>query len=193
MERNPETLLERLRSQSGRTGDRLILIVPTGYPLDLVPFVGRYLMLPSDALDVIQALQQYADSVTESQIQSENEEIRRDILSAATVDNPRNFPRLQSGCISPPCGFIYLIHAVGSNRYKIGLASDIPKRMSQLSKQSAFPLALIASHPSNNMPRDEGNWHKVFEKQRVHGEWFELSDEQVWVFRDCAKARSEEA
>jgi hypothetical protein len=94
---------------------------------------------------------------------------------------------------APSPGHIYLLHAIGTDRYKIGLASDIPKRMSQLSKQSAFPLALIASHPSCDMSRDEENWHKLFEEQRVHGEWFELSIDQVWVFRDCAKARSEEA
>ena len=101
-------------------------------------------------------------------------------LLCTPADSPNNGA-------APSQGYIYLIHATGTNRYKIGLASDIPKRMIQLSKQSAFPLVLIASHPSNDMSSDEENWHKLFEKQRVHGEWFELSNEQVEEFRAISR------
>jgi hypothetical protein len=115
------------------------------------------------------------------------------VFNVARVQAALDFGGLQAQVSAPPVpGFIYLIHATGSGRYKIGLASNVQKRMRQLSKQSAFPLALIASHPSDDMFRDESAWHKLFEKQRVHGEWFELSTEQEWAFRDAAKARSEE-
>lgn len=99
---------------------------------------------------------------------------------------------------SPPehpalLGWIYMIQAVGTGRYKIGFTTNVNSRLAQLASQSAFPLSLVASHPSDDMIRDEMGWHKLFEKQRVHGEWFELSTEQEWAFRDAAKARSEEA
>lgn len=188
-----ESFLDKIKSGFGRTGDRFIDFLPAneGSVLEFVPYVRRYLMLPSDARAVIQVLQRYVDTVTDEEIEAENEEITKELF--AEIEGLKQPPATtnKKTWVSSDPGFIYLVHATGTNRYKIGLAADISKRMSQLSKQSAFPLALITSHPSDDMPRDEEHWHKFFEKQRVHGEWFELSDEQVLIFRSTAKTRSE--
>jgi hypothetical protein len=110
------------------------------------------------------------------------------VFNIARVQAALDFGGLPAAVSAPPVpGFIYLIHAAGSGRYKIGLASNVPKRMRQLSKQSAFPLTLIAFHPSDDMFRDESSWHERFKNQRVHGEWFELSTPQVEEFKSSPR------
>lgn len=89
-------------------------------------------------------------------------------------------------------GFIYLIQAVGTSRHKIGLTIDIDRRMSQLSRQSVFPLRLVDTQPSEDMVSDELFWHQKFANHRVHGEWFDLSDEQVLEFKNAAKTEGED-
>lgn len=92
---------------------------------------------------------------------------------------------------NPQPGFIYLIQAIGTSRYKIGLTADVGRRVSQLSKQSVFPLRLIATHASEDMAIDELFWHQKFADHRVHGEWFDLSSEQVFEFSNSGTVRGE--
>jgi hypothetical protein len=89
---------------------------------------------------------------------------------------------------APIPGWVYLIHATGTSRFKIGFASSPDKRLVQLSEQSPFPLTMVCSYPSADAKGSESFWHKLFEQKRVHGEWFELTDEQVLAFRDSAIA-----
>jgi hypothetical protein len=97
------------------------------------------------------------------------------------VQNPESFH-------TPIPGWVYLIHAIGTSRFKIGFASSPDKRLVQLSEQSPFPLTMVCSYPSADAKGSESLWHKLFEQKRVHGEWFELTDEQVLAFRDSAIA-----
>jgi hypothetical protein len=75
-------------------------------------------------------------------------------------------------------GHIYLIHAQGTDRYKIGLVKSprTPQdRIKELnSKQSAFPLELIYSIETNDTFGTEKALHRHYDKQRVHGEWFKF-------------------
>lgn len=73
-------------------------------------------------------------------------------------------------------GFIYLIHAQGTDRYKIGLTTRHPEaRLSELnSSQSPYPLELIDWFETDNVTDDEGYLHEKFASYRVHGEWFQL-------------------
>lgn len=76
-------------------------------------------------------------------------------------------------------GWVYLIHAVGTNRYKIGKTFDIDRRLAELSYQSPYPLKLISSFKSDNPSQDEHALHEKFLDNRVHGEWFEIVDLNV--------------
>ncbi|NEP12033.1 MAG: GIY-YIG nuclease family protein [Symploca sp. SIO2C1] len=71
-------------------------------------------------------------------------------------------------------GFIYLIHAQGTDRYKIGLTTRHPEaRLSELnSSQSPYPLELIDWFETDNVTEDECYLHEKFARYRVHGEWF---------------------
>jgi len=74
-------------------------------------------------------------------------------------------------------GFIYLIHAVGTDRYKIGLTTRHPEaRLAELnSSQSPFPLELVDWFETDNVTADEKYFHEKYSAYRVHGEWFELN------------------
>lgn len=76
-------------------------------------------------------------------------------------------------------GFIYLIHAVGSNRYKIGRTARIESRLARLKAQAPYPMELIHHFWTDDSTGMEATLHTKFQSKRVHGEWFELSDEDI--------------
>ena len=82
-------------------------------------------------------------------------------------------------------GFIYLIHAVGTDRYKIGLTTRHPEaRLSELnSSQSPFPLELVDWFETDNVTADEGYLHDKFDSYRVHGEWFKFDKRILPIVR----------
>ncbi|NER25844.1 MAG: GIY-YIG nuclease family protein, partial [Symploca sp. SIO1C2] len=71
-------------------------------------------------------------------------------------------------------GFIYLIHAQETDRYKIGLTTrSVEARFAELnSSQSPFPLELIDWFETDNVTEDEKYFHEKYSAHRVHGEWF---------------------
>jgi len=71
-------------------------------------------------------------------------------------------------------GFIYLIHAQGTDRYKIGLTTrSVEARLAELnSSQSPYPLELIDWFETPNVTEDEKYFHDKYSAYRVHGEWF---------------------
>ncbi|NEP59117.1 MAG: GIY-YIG nuclease family protein [Symploca sp. SIO2G7] len=71
-------------------------------------------------------------------------------------------------------GFIYLIHAQETDRYKIGLTTrSVEARFTELnSSQSPYPLELIDWFETDNVTDDEAYFHEKYSAHRVHGEWF---------------------
>lgn len=69
-------------------------------------------------------------------------------------------------------GHIYLINAIGTNRYKIGFAVNVEARVKKLQTASPFPLFLIKTVPGT--PKQEARLHKMYNFCRVSGEWFEF-------------------
>ncbi|BAZ39447.1 hypothetical protein NIES4101_54000 [Calothrix sp. NIES-4101] len=78
-------------------------------------------------------------------------------------------------------GYIYLIHAQGTSRYKIGLTTrSVEERFAELnSSQSAYPLKLVASAKFPNVHDAEKNLHDKYRNNRAHGEWFEFSKQEL--------------
>lgn len=76
-------------------------------------------------------------------------------------------------------GWVYLIHAVGTNRYKIGRSANPVARHRALQNQSPYPLKIVDSFWTVDTPTDEAYWHESLSKYRVRGEWFELSEADV--------------
>lgn len=79
-------------------------------------------------------------------------------------------------------GYIYLMHGIGTNWYKIGKTKHLGKRFKPLSTQGPFPLELIHFHETADMQTDEDYWHDFFADKREEGEWFTLSPEDINLF-----------
>ena len=78
-------------------------------------------------------------------------------------------------------GFIYLIHAVETDRYKIGLTTrSVQARLAELnSSQSPYPLELIDWFETDNVTEDEAYFHEKYSDFRVHGEWFKFDQKTL--------------
>lgn len=97
-------------------------------------------------------------------------------------------------------GCVYLVRAIGTNKYKIGRTSDVGKRFNQLRQGSPIPLELVAEWKTDDTASDEARLHSLFASQRTHGEWFNLDAKHIELafqsFCDqpgCSKAKEGEA
>lgn len=73
-------------------------------------------------------------------------------------------------------GYVYLVHAVGTDRYKIGRSVNPVARLEQLKGQSPYPLQILECFWSPDAAADEKGLHERFANNRVYGEWFEFED-----------------
>lgn len=77
--------------------------------------------------------------------------------------------------ISKSCsGYVYLIAAIGTPRYKIGRSKNPAKRLEELNQQSCYPLRLLETCYFDDCEYHEKRIHKLLKQWRVHGEWFEI-------------------
>lgn len=70
----------------------------------------------------------------------------------------------------PSKGFVYVIHAVGTNRIKIGYSAEPEKRLLHLQTGSPFELRLLGKWPGT--VEGEQRAHRILAKYRCSGEWF---------------------
>jgi len=76
-----------------------------------------------------------------------------------------------------PDSGVYVIEAVGLDRYKIGYTNDIKTRMSALQTGCPVPIDVVCVLPCG---ADTEKWlHRRFEDYRVQGEWFDLPDSAI--------------
>jgi hypothetical protein len=79
-------------------------------------------------------------------------------------------------------GYVYLLKSQGL--FKIGFTRNIKQRHTTLQIGSTTRIDIIHSIPCEQPSVLEKFWHDRFADQRVKGEWFHLSDEDVTEF--CA-------
>jgi hypothetical protein len=73
-------------------------------------------------------------------------------------------------------GCIYLIEAVGTNRFKVGRSSNLGIRIEQLRNQSPYPLKIVKQFDSLDCITEEALLHKLLAPTRIYGEWFNLNE-----------------
>lgn len=71
--------------------------------------------------------------------------------------------------------YVYLVEAAG--RYKIGSAVDVAKRVASIQAMCPVPVTVVAAAARDRTY--ERTLHREFAAQRLHGEWFALTPEQV--------------
>jgi hypothetical protein len=115
---------------------------------------------------------------------SEFESIRG-ILSRETVETkPMAAAKtsvIPSGKLEPS-GYIYLVKS--GRRYKIGQTSNHWQRKSELHKQTSEGISEIHTITAiDDASGIEKYWHERFKDKRRHGEWFDLSAEDIAAFK----------
>ena len=71
--------------------------------------------------------------------------------------------------------YVYILHAQGTNRFKIGHSVDPIKRQNAINNTSSpFPIKLIACYSLPDPYSEEQRLHREFHDRRVWGEWFEF-------------------
>lgn len=84
-------------------------------------------------------------------------------------------------------GYVYLAYA-DTGHYKIGLSVDPRSRIKHFDTKMPVEVKLVHVIETDDMQRLEGELHRRYEGQRVTGEWFELSQDDV-AFIQSIKSR----
>lgn len=78
-------------------------------------------------------------------------------------------------------GYIYVIREVGG-KCKIGAAKNVQTRLATLQTGSHDPLELVLSIPTTGRYVLEALLHRRFASQRLTGEWFDLTQDDIaWI------------
>jgi hypothetical protein len=72
-------------------------------------------------------------------------------------------------------GFVYVIE--GAGLYKIGFSATPRRRLAGLQSSSPVELRLVGVIEGTRS--DEAQWHYLLRERRRHGEWFDLTEEEV--------------
>lgn len=87
-----------------------------------------------------------------------------------------------------PC-YVYLMHDSKNGYHKIGISKTPKYREKTLqSEKPTIDLVCSKEYPSRKIAEAiESALHKVFEENRIRGEWFELSDADVTILKETLK------
>lgn len=80
-------------------------------------------------------------------------------------------------------GYVYLMHAVGTTFYKIGHATNVEKRWYGIDQACPLPIVIVHKILVDVQTEGEAYWHRLFKKRRTKGEWFNLDNEHVELFK----------
>ena len=81
-----------------------------------------------------------------------------------------------------PSGYVYMVKS--GRLYKIGQTSNHWQRKSELNKQTPEGITEIHTIAAiDDAPGIERYWHERFKEKRRHGEWFDLSPEDISAFK----------
>lgn len=83
-------------------------------------------------------------------------------------------------------GFVYLIEAVGVQRYKIGYSKEVYRRASSIQTSTPFEISVLYRYFSVDAPQLEKLLHEYYDAYRIRGEWFELPLSEVSNFLSVA-------
>jgi Meiotically up-regulated gene 113 len=96
-------------------------------------------------------------------------------------------PRKKHG---PKAPVLYVIHAAGSTRFKLGISRDPKRRLGDLQVGSSVPLVLVSTTKVTSLD-DERHAHRVLAQWRSRGEWFDLGVTSDSFLQEIRAARAD--
>lgn len=85
---------------------------------------------------------------------------------------------------------VYLIcsEIEGNSLYKIGYTKrEISKRIKEFKTGNASEFYIVDSFKSKWGTKIESQLHKIFLDKKVSGEWFQLSQDDIFKFKKCCE------
>ena len=82
---------------------------------------------------------------------------------------------------------IYLIHSDPDNTYKIGVSGKVKQRLKGLQTANSSELRIVKTFETKYNKKVETALHKYFGTNKIRGEWFSLTKEQVAEFDERCK------
>lgn len=101
-------------------------------------------------------------------------DIVRPLLTSRATPRPTTSPRTVVGSV-------YLLKS--GNHYKIGRSNSVGRRAYEIGLQLPERLELLHQIDTDDPEGIEAYWHRRFASRRANGEWFDLTNEDVSVFR----------
>ena len=147
----------------------------------LIPYEYRKGILSTERMrEIANDLLKLSETLTNEEIDHINQRDRDEEI--ADLERQRQeFLRLPKGR-KPKSGVVYLIHALETNRYKIGCTSNLKTRLNSLRTKNPYELEVIHTISSNDIEALEKAAHDQFAQYRTHSEWFELTECAVMEF-----------
>ena len=86
-------------------------------------------------------------------------------------------------------GFVYVIQS--NKYYKIGQTKKLNARLGDLSRTCPDGIELITSVFSEDVKSLEASFHHKFSSKRIHGEWFELDNNDIAYIKSFSIAEED--
>ncbi len=164
--------------ESRRFGGTLACSVWYQHDNDIVVLADShgFLLDREDYLAIISGLQRMYAGNSQADIDEFNECKRlrdeADMRKALTAGREYFEPTRK-----PKKGYVYLLE--GGGHYKIGRAKNPHNRSETIGTQLPYPVTLIHVVECADYEDYERSLHRRFAEKRLHGEWFDLSPEDI--------------
>ncbi len=89
--------------------------------------------------------------------------------SGITKTNKRRFPD----------GYIYFLKGFGTDYYKIGVSSNVKRRISDIDSYMPFDLQILSIHYFKNVYEVEDMIAKKLKSKKIRKEWYSLKTEEA--------------
>jgi hypothetical protein len=121
-------------------------------------------------LDLIEFVRPFYDRMSPDEIDAINAEM----IERRRAHQGKPMPGYKP---APSSGYAYLLKC--GAYYKIGIATDVQKRIKQLGTLPPFDLDLLHTISTGDMHALEKDLHERYADKRKNGEWFELDQDDV--------------
>lgn len=85
-------------------------------------------------------------------------------------------------------GYVYILEA--GNRYKIGRALDLARRLKTYQTESPYQIRIIATFYVPDYELAEALVHRIFSRRKVKGEWFDLTPRHLYRLKSLLSGYS---
>ena len=90
-----------------------------------------------------------------------------------------NKPKEKQKINKTTAGIVYLLERTDKPQYKIGVTTNIERRLNQLVPKMPFEVTVANKIKSNDIYGSEAKLHKKYKDKHINGEWFALDKKDV--------------